>query len=122
MKRANTYVDAGADAVLVHSKQKTPDEIVSFCKAWSGRVPLVLVSTSYPQLSFADVAALGKVGLVICGNHAIRAAVVGVRRTFSRILEQGGIAGMEKEIVPVQKIFELQGDGEMRDIEEAYLR
>jgi 2-methylisocitrate lyase-like PEP mutase family enzyme len=71
--RGEAYAEAGADGVLIHSKQKTPDEILAFCRAWSGRVPLVLVPTSYPQLSFADVAALGKVGLIICDNHAIRA-------------------------------------------------
>jgi hypothetical protein len=59
-------------------------------------VPLVLVPTSYPQLSFADVAELGKVGLIICGNHAIRAAVAAMQSTFRRILAEGGIAGVEK--------------------------
>ena len=62
IKRALAYAEAGADAVLVHSKQKTPDEILSFCQAWPSTVPLVIVPTSYPQLSFADVAALNKVG------------------------------------------------------------
>ena len=76
LKRGQAYAEAGADAVLIHSKQKTPDEILAFCRAWPGRVPLVLVPTSYPQLSFAEVAALEKVGLIICGNHAIRAAVL----------------------------------------------
>jgi 2-methylisocitrate lyase-like PEP mutase family enzyme len=48
--RGEAYAEAGADGVLIHSKQKTPDEILAFCRAWSGRVPLVLVPTSYPQL------------------------------------------------------------------------
>ena len=62
LRRGTAYAEAGADAVLIHSKQKTPQEILEFCRAWPGQVPLVLVPTSYPQLSFADVAALGKVG------------------------------------------------------------
>ena len=95
LRRGEAYAEAGADAVLIHSKQKTPDEILAFCRAWPGKVPLVLVPTTYPQLSFADVAALGKVGLIICGNHAIRAAVAAMRATFSRILAEGGIAGVE---------------------------
>ena len=85
-------------------------------------VPLVLVPTSYPQLSFAEVAALGKVGLIICGNHAIRAAVAAMRRTFARIIAEGGIAGVEGDIASVADVFALQGDAAMRDIEEAYLR
>jgi phosphonopyruvate hydrolase len=122
LRRGAAYAEAGADAVLIHSKQKTPDEILAFCRAWPGKVPLVLVPTSYPQLSFADVAALGKVGLIICGNHAIRAAVGAMRDTFRRILAEGGIAGVEPGIASVADVFALQGDAGMRQIEKAYLR
>jgi len=122
LRRGAAYAEAGADAVLIHSKQKTPDEILSFCRAWSGRVPLVLVPTSYPQLKFADVAALGKVGLIICGNHAIRAAVAAMQRTFARIIAEGGIAGVECDIASVADVFALQGDAGMREIEKNYLR
>ncbi|KAI8715843.1 hypothetical protein NCS52_01092900 [Fusarium sp. LHS14.1] len=122
IKRAVAYAEAGADAVLVHSKQKTPDEILSFCKAWPGTVPLVIVPTSYPQLSFAEVAALGKVGLIICGNHAVRAAVASMRRTFKHILEDGGIGRVEEEITQVSEIFALQGDDHMRSVEKDFLR
>jgi phosphonopyruvate hydrolase len=121
LRRGLAYADAGADAVLIHSKQKTPDEILAFCRAWPGSVPLVLVPTSYPELSFAQVAALGKVGLIICGNHAIRAAVAAMRRTFSQILAEGGIAGVERDVAAVADVFALQDDAGMRDIEKAYL-
>ena len=122
LQRGTAYAEAGADALLVHSREKTPDEILSFCRAWSGKVPLVLVPTSYPQLSFAEVAALGKVGLIICGNHAIRAAVAAMQSTFARIIAEGGIAGVEREIAPVAHVFSLQGDARMREIENKYLR
>jgi phosphonopyruvate hydrolase len=122
LRRGEAYVDAGAHAILIHSKQKTPDEILAFCRGWTGRVPLVLVPTSYPQLSFADIAALGKVGLIICGNHAIRAAVAAMQATFRRILAEGGIAGVESTIAPVSEVFALQGDAHMREVEKAYLR
>jgi phosphonopyruvate hydrolase len=122
LRRGEAYAEAGADGLLIHSKQKTPDEILAFCRAWRSRVPLVLVPTSYPQLSFADIAALGKVGLIICGNHAIRAAVAAMQRTFRRILAEGGIAGVESEIASVAEIFALQGDGHLRELEKAYLR
>jgi phosphonopyruvate hydrolase len=122
LRRGAAYAEAGADAVLVHSKQKTPDEIVAFCKAWPGHVPLVLVPTAYPQLSFADIAALGKVGLVICGNHAIRAAIAAMQDVFRRILADGGIAGVEKDIASVADVFALQGDAHMRELEKKFLR
>jgi phosphonopyruvate hydrolase len=122
LRRGEAYAEAGADAVLIHSKQKTPDEIGAFCKAWPGRVPLVLVPTSYPQLSFADIGALGKVGLIICGNHAIRAATAAMQNVFRRILAEGGIAGVEKDIASVADVFALQGDAQMRAIEKKFLR
>lgn len=122
LRRGEAYAEAGADALLIHSKQKTPDEILAFCAAWSGRVPLVLVPTSYPQLSFGAIAATGKVGLVICGNHAIRAAVAAMRGVFARILAEGGITGVEADIAAVADIFALQGDATMRELEKAYLR
>ncbi len=56
-RRASAYVEAGADAILIHSKQKTPDEILEFVRAWRGAVPLVLVPTAYPQLTERDIAA-----------------------------------------------------------------
>jgi phosphonopyruvate hydrolase len=122
LRRGAAYAEAGADAVLIHSKQKTPDEIMAFCRAWPGRVPLVLVPTSYPQLSFSEIGALGKVGLIICGNHAIRAAVGAMRNIFRRILADGGIANVERDIASVSDVFTLQDDARMREIEKTYLR
>ena len=122
IKRGIAYAEAGADAILIHSKQKAPDEILSFCGAWPGQVPLVIVPTSYPQLTFQEVRALDKVGLIICGNHAIRSVVSSLRSTFNRIIEDGGIGGVEKDIALVSDIFALQGDASMREIEKKFLR
>ena len=122
LRRGIAYAEAGADAVLIHSKQKTPDEILSFCREWQGPVPLVLVPTSYPELTFAEITALDKVGVIICGNHAIRAAVASMRSIFDRILKDGGIGGVEKDIAAVSDIFALQGDESMRTLERAFLR
>src|SRR5262252_524719 len=86
LRRGAAYAEAGADAVLIHSKEKTPHEVVEFCRTWPGQTPLVLVPTVYPQLSFAEIAALGKVGLIICDNHAVCAVVAALRANSSRIL------------------------------------
>ncbi|KEF57879.1 phosphoenolpyruvate phosphomutase [Exophiala aquamarina CBS 119918] len=123
LSRALAYVEAGADAILIHSKQKTSEEMLGFCRAWSGSAPLVIVPTSYPQLSFEQISALteNKVRLVICGNHSIRATVAALRRTFDQILRDNGITGVETEIAPVSDVFALQGDAAMREIEKKYL-
>lgn len=73
IRRGLAYEEAEAEAILNHSKQKTPDEILAFVDRWSGKRPLVLVPTAYPQLTETDIKALRKVGIVIYGNHAIRA-------------------------------------------------
>ena len=122
LARAAAYEAAGADAILIHSKQTTPDEVLTFIAAWSGRVPLVLVPTAYPQLREADIQALGKVGLVIYGNHAIRAAVGAMREVFARIRNDGGIHGVDAGLPTVRDIIDLQGDADMRELERRFLR
>ena len=122
LSRAAAYEAAGADMVLVHSKQKTPAEIESFVRAWQGKAPLVLVPTSYPELTVPRIKALGKVGMVIWGNHAIRAAVAAMRRVFARIRADQGIHTVEGEIAPVTEIFRLQGMDEVKALEARFLR
>jgi phosphoenolpyruvate phosphomutase len=122
LRRGLAYAEAGADAILIHSKQKTPDEILGFVKSWPGKVPLVLVPTAYPQLTEADIAALGNVGLVIYGNHAIRAAVGAMRAVFSQIRADGGIANVDAALPTVESIMDLQGDARMRRLESRFLR
>ena len=120
--RGEAYADAGADAILIHSKQKTPDEIVEFARNWTSDVPLVVVPTAYPQLTEDRIAELGKIRLVIYGNHAIRAAVTGMERVFAQIRRDRGIANADGEIVPVTHIFDLQGVSDMKAREKKYLR
>lgn len=122
LKRARAYEAAGADMILVHSKQKTPDEIEAFARAWDGKTPLALVPTAYPQMTVARVRALGKVGLLIWGNHAIRASVGAMRETFARIRRDGGIHGVEASIATVDDVFDLQGMGRVKDDEKRFLR
>jgi phosphonopyruvate hydrolase len=122
LKRAAGYADAGADMILVHSKQKTPDEIESFVKAWSGKLPIAIVPTAYPQLNESRIRALGKIGMVIYGNHAIRAAVTAMQEVFGRIVSEGGIHHVDQDIVPVEEIFRLQRMDQIKVAERKFLR
>ncbi len=121
-RRAEAYVDAGADAVLIHSKSKTPDEIVEFCRHWDRSAPLVIVPTAYPQLTESDIVALEKIKMVIYGNHGIRAAVTAMADVFARIRADGGIHKVDGDIVPVSRIFELQRVAEMKAKEKRFLK
>ena len=121
-RRGECYADAGADAVLIHSKSKTPDEIVEFINAWEHATPLVIVPTAYPQLTERDITSLRKVRMVIYGNHGIRAAVTGMEQVFKQIRSDGGIQNVDKTIVPVTHIFDLQDVPKMKENEKNFLR
>jgi len=122
LKRAAAYEAAGADMILIHSKQKTPDEIEAFVRAWDGKAPIALVPTAYPQMTVARVRELKKIGLLIWGNHAIRASVGAMRATFAQIRKDGGIHGVESRIATVDDVFELQGMSAVKENEKRFLR
>ncbi|GLT11221.1 phosphonopyruvate hydrolase [Sulfitobacter porphyrae] len=122
LERAHAYEAAGADMILIHSKEKTPDEIESFIRGWTGSVPIVIVPTAYPQMTEARAKSLKKVGMLIYGNHAIRAAVTGMQKVFARIIADGGIETVNDEIVPVSEIFRLQDMDMVKQIETQFLR
>ena len=122
LKRAAAYEEAGADLILVHSKKKTPDEVESFARAWAGKVPIAIVPTAYPELNEARIRALGKIGMVIYGNHAIRAAVTAMKAIFTRIVADRGIHNVDKDIVAVEEIFRLQGMARIKAAEAKFLR
>lgn len=122
LKRAAAYEAAGADLILIHSKQETPDEIESFINAWHGNIPVTIVPTAYPEMTEARAAMLGKVGILIYGNHAIRAAVTSMQDVFKRIITDGGIQNVNADIVPVAEIFRLQKMDQVKADEKAFLR
>lgn len=122
LRRAKAYERAGADMVLVHSKKKDPAEIESFVRAWDGGVPIVLVPNAYPELDATRIKALGKVQMVIYGNYGIRAATTAMQDAFRRIVADGGVQNVHRDIVPVEEIFRLQGMDVIKAQESRFLR
>lgn len=122
LARAERYEAAGADVILVHSKQTTPDEVESFVHRWSGSAPIAIVPTAYPDMTVERALALGKIGLFIYGNHAVRAAVSAMQKVFAKIVASGGPLEVEAEIAPVSEIFRLQGMAVVKDDERRFLR
>ncbi len=78
--------------------------------------------TAYPDLTEARARALGKIGIMIYANHAIRAAVTAMRDIFAAIRQDGGIHNIDKRIVSVEDIFDLQRVPAMKAAEKKYLR
>jgi len=108
LRRARAYASAGADMVLVHSKQKTPIEIERFAADWDGNAPLVVVPTAYPQLTEARIKEIGRIGMVIYGNHGIRATIKAMRDVFAQIVRDGHTMGVEASIATVEDVFAIQ--------------
>ncbi len=120
LRRAEAYHAAGADAVLIHSKQSSPDEVLAFMKEWANRCPVVLVPTKYfttPAATFEDAGA----SLVIWANHNMRAAITAMRETSRRIYRERSLAGVEPGVISVSDVFQLVGNEELASAEKRYL-
>ena len=87
--RCRAYCEAGADGIMIHSKAKTPDEIVSFVKRFRVEVssdkPIVVVPSTYAQVTEDELAKIG-VNVVIYANHLLRAAYPAMKTCAERIL------------------------------------
>lgn len=121
LRRSEAYVEAGADAILMHSSLKNPSEIEAFMKEWNKRHPVVIVPTNYyttPTNTFRDWG----VSTVIWANHNLRACVSAVKNTSKLIFENQSLEPVEPNIVPVKEVFRLQGMDELKAAEKKYLR
>lgn len=91
LRRCHAYVKAGADGIMIHSVQKTPDEIFAFCDAFrreNPKTPIVVVPTTYNTTTEEELAAHG-VNMVIHANHLIRSAFPAMQKTAQTILQHG---------------------------------
>jgi phosphoenolpyruvate phosphomutase len=106
--RADAYVEAGVDAILIHSRDKTLGEIQAFLADWKGlgSVPLVCVPTLFPTFTAAELHDKG-FDLVILANQTMRAAVGAIETTLERLAVAGRAADVDGDIVPVDHIFDL---------------
>jgi phosphoenolpyruvate phosphomutase len=120
LKRARAYAEAGADAVLVHSKSSGFDELRDFTAAWDGRCPLVAVPTTYANITAADLAAAG-FKLVIFANQALRAAVKAMRHSLSILKNAGQPSAVDEYIASLPEIYELVGVPDLQENEQKFL-
>ena len=111
--RADAYVDAGVDAILIHSRDKTLAEIEGFLSSWRGfgTVPLVAVPTLFPTFTDADLRAKG-FNLIILANQPMRAAVKAVEETLGTLQRERRASAVDGHIATVDHLFELVGTAE----------
>lgn len=104
VERAAAYIDAGTDGIMIHSRQKTPDEIFEFCDRFAKfdtQVPLVAVPTSYNQTTESELADHG-INIVIYANHMMRAAYPAMRKVAQSILEHGRSFEADADLAPIK--------------------
>ncbi len=109
LRRAEAYVEAGAGAVMIHSREKQPDEIFAFTEAFGKshpQVPIVAVPSSYNQVRDIDLQAHG-IKVVIYANHMLRASYKAMEQTARSILEHGRTAEIEDEMISIKQILKL---------------
>lgn len=119
LRRAEAYAQAGADAILIHSKLSTPREVLEFAKHWDRRAPLVIVPTKYYNTPMEAFRRAG-VSLVIWANHMLRAAVANMQVVASTIARSESTVSVEDRIASVEEIFRLQGADELLAAERRY--
>ncbi len=120
LRRAEAYYEAGADAILMHSKIATADQILSFMEVWGDTCPVVIVPTMYydtPTSVFGDAG----VSMVIWANHLLRSSIKAMQQTAAQIYSDQSLANVEREVVPVKEIFRLQNAAELKEAEKLYL-
>jgi phosphoenolpyruvate phosphomutase len=121
LKRSEAYVEAGADAILMHSKKSDFNEIEAFLKAWKNRHPVILVPTKYYKTPTSTLRDYG-VSMAIWANHNMRAAVKAMQQVSRQIYQDQSLVNVEKEVVPVNEIFRLQKQEELTAAEKRYLK
>ncbi len=110
LKRAKAYIAAGTDGIMIHSKEKEPTEILEFCKEFKKfekRVPLVVVPSTYCQITEEELTKAG-VKIVIYANHLLRSAYVNMDKTAKSILtHHRSKEASEKYCMSIKEILEL---------------
>jgi phosphoenolpyruvate mutase len=109
IERAEAFLDAGADAIMIHSREKTPDEIFEFCERYQAlpnRKPLVAVPSSYNSVTEEELQARG-VNIVIYANQLLRSAYPAMVDTAKSILTHSRSKECDAKMLPIKDILEL---------------
>lgn len=109
LARAGAYLEAGADGIMIHSRQKTADEIFEFCRRYQelpNRKPLVVVPSSYNTVTEAELQEHG-VRIVIYANQLLRSAYPAMVETAQSILVHGRSAECDARMMSIGEILDL---------------
>lgn len=120
LKRAEAYHQAGADAILIHSSLRAPDEVLAFKQEWGDRSPVVIVPTKYFSTP-TEVFRANGFSMAIWANHLLRSAITSMQQAAKQLMAVENLLHLEQQIVPVSEVFRLQGLEETLEAEKRYL-
>lgn len=120
LDRASTYHEAGADAILIHSKNATPDEVLDFKSEWQDRCPVVIVPTMYHTTPTSIFRQAG-FSVAIWANHLLRSAITSMQKAAAKIHSDESVSEVEQQVVSVKEVFRLQNAAELQEAEKKYL-
>jgi phosphoenolpyruvate phosphomutase / 2-hydroxyethylphosphonate cytidylyltransferase len=109
LERAKAFIGAGADGIMIHSKDPDPTEIFKFCELYQKikhKVPLVAVPTAYNQITEKKLEKRG-VKIVIYANHLIRSAYPAMVKTAKLILKNGRSREADRLCLPIKEVISL---------------
>jgi len=107
LRRAKAYEKAGADAILIHSKKNTPNEIFEFSEKWNEGIPLVVVPTSYPSVKISELISR-KIKMVIFANQSLRVAHYVISKALKEIIQNESLDEVKINMSSMEDIFNLQ--------------
>ena len=107
LKRASAYEKAGADAILIHSKKKTPEEIFKFADLWEGNLPIVVIPTTYDSVKIDELIS-HKIKMVIYANQTLRATHASLSKILKQMINSNSLSEVKEEISSMEEIFKLQ--------------
>ena len=107
IKRALAYEKAGADAILIHSKQDSPNEIFEFSESWGGTLPLVVVPTSYPSVKLDELIS-HNIKMIIYANQTLRVAHASISKILKQLKNSSSISDISEDLSSMEEIFQLQ--------------
>jgi phosphoenolpyruvate phosphomutase len=119
LDRASAYALAGADAIFIHSRRKTAEQIEEFAGRWPGQVPLIIAPTTYADTPVAEFRQMGIRG-IIWANQNMRAAFAAMRAVCQHISAAKDVLHVEDRLAPLADVFSLLRYDELAEDERRY--
>jgi phosphoenolpyruvate phosphomutase len=114
LDRAKKYIEAGADGVMIHSKDKDGKDIIQFIqefRKYSKDIPIIVVPTTYNHITEIELARHGA-NIIIHANHLLRSAYPAMVKTALSILEHGRSKEADPYLTSIKDIIKLIPGGE----------